>query len=160
MKGDEFYQMIKCSFYMDWDHRSWDFVTREMSFIFSSTTYPPKLGEASAIKNLKFAFSYFYFILFYFFWLWLGHVEVPGPWMETLPQKGPKPVQWQRQTLKLLCHKGTPEFKSFISWNSVFFHTPEWSQPLLSIIAIRYSYFPFSWPGYHFSFNFFFFFFF
>ena len=51
------------------------------------------------------------FICFaHLFWPCLWHVEVPGPGIESMPQQLPELLQWQHQTLNLLCHKGTLSF--------------------------------------------------
>ena len=41
--------------------------------------------------------------------LWPWHVEVPGLGIRLAPQQWPKPLQWERWILNLLCYKGTPE---------------------------------------------------
>ena len=45
---------------------------------------------------------------FFFFWLHPWHVEAPGPEIKPTPQQPPELLQWKRQILNLLHHKGTP----------------------------------------------------
>ena len=46
--------------------------------------------------------------MYMFFWPYLQHMEVPGPGIEPMPQKQPKPPRWQHWLLNTPHQKRTP----------------------------------------------------
>ena len=78
------------------------------------------LALITLFKQLRPCFLHHLFFLFFFFsflpsfWPLWQHVEVPRPGVKPVPQQWLGLLQWQRQILNPLHHKGTPG--TILSW--------------------------------------------